>query len=133
MKPGSLGARYMAPKVSGNLHEKHIQAHSRRPIPQRALCWRFGTGLSRVSGAERGFTHLGYRRGQEMDETTNGASKTGRPRSIPESAHGLVVTLYGQGLGYRAAADRLAEMRVCYPTKSSVERFIEGQSPYTRF
>jgi len=65
-----------------------------------------------------------------MNETLILTAKIGRPRSIPESAYELVVTLYGQGLGYRAIADRLAEMRVCYPTKSSVERFIKGNPPY---
>ena len=65
-----------------------------------------------------------------MNETLILTAKIGRRRSIPQSAYGLVVALYGQGLGYRAVATRLAEMRVCYSTKSSVERFIKGQPPY---
>ena len=56
--------------------------------------------------------------------------KMGRPRAIPQEAYGLVFTLYGEGLGYRAIADRLAELRVCYPTKSSVERLIKALPPY---
>lgn len=58
------------------------------------------------------------------------AAKKGRPRAIPPAAYGLVFTLYGQALGYRAIADRLAEMRLCYPTKSSVHRLICGLPPY---
>ena len=42
-----------------------------------------------------------------------------------------MLKLYSEGLGYPAIADRLAEMRVCYPTKSSIERFIKGQPPYS--
>ncbi len=65
-----------------------------------------------------------------MDANLLATPKRGRPQAIPPSAFGLVFRLYGEGLGYRAIADRLAEMRECYPTKSSVERFIKAQPPY---
>lgn len=65
-----------------------------------------------------------------MDAKSLASSKPGRPQAIPQEAYGLVFTLYGEGLGYRAIADRLAEMRVCYPTKSSVERLIKALPPY---
>ena len=65
-----------------------------------------------------------------MDGQSTGSDKRGRRQAIPQEAFGLVFTLYGEGLGYRAIADRLAEMRVCYPTKSSVERLIKALPPY---
>jgi hypothetical protein len=65
-----------------------------------------------------------------MDAQPLATPKRGRPPAIPPSAYGLVFRLYSEGLGYRAIADRLAEMRLCYPTKSSVERMIKGLPPY---
>ena len=66
-----------------------------------------------------------------MNERTSDASKSGRPRSIPPEAFGLVFRLYSEGLGYRAIADHLAEIGACCATKSSVERCIKGVPPYT--
>ena len=65
-----------------------------------------------------------------MDTQPLASRKRGRQQAIPLEAFGLVFTLYGQAYGYRAIADMLAEMRVCYPTKSSVERLIRGLPPY---
>ena len=66
-----------------------------------------------------------------MDAESLAARKRGRPQAIPPSAYALVFRLYSEGLGYRAIADRLAEMGVCFPTKSSVERCIKAIPPYT--
>ena len=66
-----------------------------------------------------------------MDAKPLTSPKRGRPQAIPPEAFGLVFKLYSEGLGYRAISDRLAEMRVCYPTKSSVERLIKGLPPYS--
>ena len=54
----------------------------------------------------------------------------GRPQSIPQWAWPEVFRLREQGLGYRRVADALMPLKVS-TTKSSVERLIKGQPPYT--
>ena len=56
--------------------------------------------------------------------------KQGRKRSIPERVWGDAFRLYGQGLGYRMVAARLADLGV-WTTRGSVERLIKGKPPYT--
>ena len=65
-----------------------------------------------------------------MDVKSVASPKMGRPQAIPPEAFGLVFRLYGEGLGYRAIADRLSEMGVCYSTKSSIERCLKGKGCY---
>ena len=66
-----------------------------------------------------------------MDSQLLLCPKRGRPQAIPATAYSELFRLYSLGLGYRAIADRLAEMRICYPTKSSVERCLKGWGCYS--
>ena len=54
----------------------------------------------------------------------------GRTASISESAFGDVLRWHGQGYGCRRIA-RLLEGIGVFASKSSVERLIRGQPPYT--
>ena len=54
----------------------------------------------------------------------------GRPQSIPPWAWPEVFRLREEGMGYRRVAAALLSLKV-WTTKSSVERFIKGQPPYS--
>ena len=64
-----------------------------------------------------------------MNETTIGASKTGRPQSITPDAFDQVRKLQAQGYGFRKIANLLADQGV-FTTKSSVERMLKGLESY---
>ena len=62
--------------------------------------------------------------------------KAGRPRAIPEDLIEEVISLYSNGLGYRAIARELMKQGVCVDW-STVRRVIkrrlsEGESPQCR-
>ena len=60
-----------------------------------------------------------------------GAGERVRRKLLHECDVHTLLRLYSEGRGYRAIADLLILMHIT-TTKSSVERLIKGQPPYTR-
>lgn len=60
---------------------------------------------------------------------TNSKGSVGRPRSLPPAALRRVLTLYRDGLGYRAIAGELREAGVDV-NWSTIRRAVKGWEPY---
>ena len=61
---------------------------------------------------------------------TTTASPQGRRQAIPPEHYAVALRLYLELGGYGAVADRLAELRLCYPSRSAVRSLVKGRGAY---